>query len=116
MSVPSTTMSYGSRISNAFSEFSTVSWLITFTSGLIPLIRSAADSTFGLPTSSVSCRSWRCRLVRSTRSKSRIPSVPTPAAARYMATGEPSPPAPTQSTFASSSLRCPAPPIFGRMM
>ncbi len=39
-----------------------------------------------------------------------------PAAARYIAIGEPRPPAPITSTLASSSLRWPAPPMLGRMM
>ena len=84
--------------------------------GLIARRCSTADSTFGRPTSAVVCRIWRCRFVTSTRSKSTIPIFPMPAAARYIATGEPSPPAPITSTLASSSLRCPAPPMFGRMM
>jgi hypothetical protein len=45
-----------------------------------------------------------------------MPIFPTPAAARYREIGDPSPPAPMISTLASSSLRCPAPPTFGRMM
>ena len=116
LSVPSTTRSYSPRISNAFDDVRIVSCVITSTSGLIALRRSLADTTLGRPTSSVSWRSWRCRFVRSTLSKSRMPSVPTPAAARYIATGDPSPPAPMQRTFASRSLRCPAAPMFGRMM
>jgi hypothetical protein len=42
----------------------------------------------------------RWRLLSSTVSKSTMPSVPTPAAARYISAGEPRPPAPTQSTLA----------------
>ena len=41
-----------------------------------------ALSTLSAPTRSVACTIWRCRLVRSTRSGSVIPIVPTPAAAR----------------------------------
>src|SRR3954447_22965655 len=37
-----------------------------------------------------------------------MPSVPTPAAARYMRAGEHSPPAPTQSTLAFFSRFCPS--------
>ena len=37
---------------------------------------------------------WRCRFDSSTTSKSTMPSVPTPAAARYSSAGEPRPPAP----------------------
>ena len=43
---------------------------------------------------------WRCRFELSTTSSSMIPSVPTPAAARYNSAGDPSPPAPTTSTRA----------------
>ena len=50
------------------------------------------------------------------RRSPRCRSCPTPAAARYIAIGEPSPPAPMISTLESSSLRCPAPPTLGRMM
>ena len=56
---------------------------------------------------------WRCRLERSTTSSSTMPSVPTPAAARYSAAGEPSPPAPISSTFASSSFCWPSRPTSG---
>ena len=43
---------------------------------------------------------WRCRFDSSTVSNSTMPSVPTPAAARYSSAGLPSPPAPMTSTFA----------------
>ena len=39
--------------------------------------------------------------------------LPTPAAARYIATGEPSPPAPMQSTFAFFIRRCPSMAMSG---
>src|SRR5690348_3514359 len=45
-----------------------------------------------------------------------MPIVPTPAAARYSAAGDPSPPAPMSRTFAASSLRCPTDPTSGKMM
>ena len=44
------------------------------------------------------CRICRCRFDSSTTSMSTMPIVPTPAAARYIAAGEPSPPAPSIST------------------
>ena len=49
-----------------------------------PAIVSAAlaDSSFERPMSAVVCRLWRCRSDRSTTSKSTMPIVPTPAAAR----------------------------------
>ena len=49
----------------------------------------------------------------STTSKSMIPIVPTPAAARYRPAGDPSPPAPISSTFDSSSFACPSEPTSG---
>ena len=116
LSVPSTTTSHGSKISKAFSLDKIVSYVTTSTFGLIRSSVSRADSTFGRPTSSVPCEIWRWRFDRSTRSKSTSPIVPTPAAARYIAIGEPSPPVPMHSTFASSSLRCPSAPTPGRMM
>ncbi len=75
------------------------------TFGLIAFSRSFADASFDRPTSGVPCSSCRWRLLKSTTSKSTMPSVPTPAAARYIAAGEPRPPAPMQSTFAALSLR-----------
>src|SRR5712692_6297011 len=44
-----------------------------------------------------------------------MPTLPTPAAVRYMAAGEPRPPAPSSRTLVFSSLRCPAPPTSGRI-
>ena len=44
-----------------------------------------------------------------------MPMVPMPAAARYRSRGEPSPPAPTQSTLACLSLTWPLTPTCGRM-
>ena len=62
---------------------------------------AAALSALATPTSGVKCSSWRCRLESSTASSSTIPIRPTPAPARYSATGEPSAPAPITSTCAS---------------
>ena len=50
---------------------------------------------------------WRCRLDSSTSSNSTMPSVPTPAAARYSSAGLPRPPAPMTSTLAFFSRFCP---------
>ena len=83
---------------------------ITLTSGFRARNVRVPDSTLGLPTSAVVCRIWRCRFVTSTVSPSMSPMVPTPAAARYRAVGDPSPPAPMRSTFERSSLRCPFSP------
>ncbi len=102
--------------SKTLSLNSKVSWPTTSIVGLIAWRWSTADAIFERPTSAVVCRIWRCRFVTSTVSKSTMPSFPIPAAARYSATGEPSPPAPITRTLASSSLRCPFPPMFGRMM
>src|SRR4029077_2583142 len=87
----------------------------TSTSGFRLRSVSAADSTLSRPMSSWPCSSWRWRFEASTTSKSTMPTLPTPAAARYIAAGEPSPPAPRRSTLELSSLRWPAPPTSGRM-
>ena len=60
--------------------------------------RAAADATLGVPMPLVRCRIWRCRLESSTRSGSMSTSVPTPAAARCSAAGQPSAPTPTIRT------------------
>ncbi len=44
-----------------------------------------------------------------------MPIVPTPAAARYSAAGDPSPPAPMQSTLPCLSFSCPSTPTSGMM-
>ena len=67
----------------------------TLTSGLISSTESRADSALGRPMSLWPWMIWRCRLDSSTMSNSTMPSVPTPAAARYSSAGEPRPPAPT---------------------
>ncbi len=92
-----------------------ISCAITLTCGFSSFSVSFAESSFGGPTSEVPCRIWRCRLLTSTTSKSTMPIVPTPAAARYIATGEPRPPAPMHSTLAALSLRCPSIPTSGRI-
>ena len=103
-------------ISMMFEASIRTGYLTTFTSGFSALIDSSAESTFGTPTRSVVWITWRCRFDRSTTSSSTIPSVPTPAAARYSAVGEPRPPAPSSSTFASSSFCWPSAPISGTSM
>ena len=100
-------------ISMMFEASMRVWYLTTFTSGFSAWIDCSAESTLGMPMRSVEWITWRCRLERSTSSSSTIPSVPTPAAARYSAVGEPSPPAPSSSTFASSSFCWPSMPISG---
>ena len=93
-----------------------VSYLTTLTSGFSAFIVISAESTFGMPMRSVVWMTWRWRLERSTTSSSTMPIVPTPAAARYSAVGEPSPPAPSSRTFASSSFCWPSAPISGTSM
>ena len=107
LSVPSTIRSYWPKISKTLSLDSAVLWITTLTYGLISRTEAAADSAFGRPMSLCPWMTWRCRLDSSTVSKSTTPSVPTPAAARYISAGEPRPPAPTQSTFAFLSRFCP---------
>ena len=113
LSVPSTIRSYCSKISNTLSLLSAVLWMTTFTYGLISRTEEAADSALGRPMSLWPWMIWRCRFDSSTVSKSTIPNVPTPAAARYMRAGEPSPPAPTQSTRAFFRRFWPVTPTSG---
>ena len=75
-----------------------------------------ADWAFGFPTSDWPWMICRCRLDSSTTSNSTMPSVPTPAAARYSRAGLPRPPAPTTRTLAFFSRFCPAMPTSGMMM
>ena len=69
-----------------------------------------ADSTLAWPTRAVLWAIWRCRLVRSTSSSSTSVMRPTPAAARYSATGEPSPPAPITSAWPALTRAWPSMP------
>ncbi len=100
-------------MSSALSESSAVSCSTTLTSGLSSRMLSRADSALLRPTSDWPWMIWRCRLDSSTTSKSMMPSVPTPAAARYSSAGEPRPPAPTHSTLAFFSRFCPVMPTSG---
>ena len=77
------------------------------------LFAAAAAWALGRPTWSMRYRGWRCRFVSSTRSGSTSVIRPTPAAARYCSAGQPSPPAPTTSTWACASRSCPAAPMPG---
>src|SRR5215218_2118513 len=95
-------------MSSTLSLSSRVSCRRTSISGLISLMESRALSAFDRPTSDCPWMIWRCRLDSSTVSNSTMPSVPTPAAARYISVGEPSPPAPTASTLAFLSRFCPS--------
>src|SRR5579859_3076740 len=58
---------------------------------------------------------WRWRLEKSTMSKSTMPILPMPAAARYIAIGDPSPPAPMQRTLVEQIFFWPARPTSGRI-
>ena len=100
-------------MSSTFDESSRTWCSRTSTNGLISRTESRADSAFGRPMSDWPWMTWRCRFDSSTSSNSTIPSVPTPAAARYSSAGLPSPPAPTTSTFAFFSRFCPVMPTSG---
>ena len=69
-------------MSSALSESSRSVCRTTFTSGLISAMLSFADCAFSVPMSDTPWMTWRCRLDSSTTSKSTMPRVPTPAAAR----------------------------------
>ena len=72
-----------------------------------------ASRSFGRPTSGVPCSTWRWRLLKSTTSKSTRPMRPTPAAARYRPSGEPSPPAADEQHLAGFELLLPLHADFG---
>src|SRR3954452_24383579 len=90
-------MSQPSTISMMFEASRRILYLTTSTSGFSALICSSAESTFGTPMRSVVWMTWRWRFETSTTSSSTMPSVPTPAAARQSAVGEPRPPAPASA-------------------
>src|SRR5690349_7322127 len=94
----------------ALSAFSRVACAAKRTCGLRACTRSAAVSALRRPMSGVVWMIWRCRLLSDTSSSSTTPSSPTPAAARYINAGAPSPPAPITSTEASFSACWPGPP------
>ena len=100
-------------MSSAFSLVSATSYLSICTYGLMSCIVSAAESSFLRPTSFVPWMICRCRFVKSTTSKSTMPMRPTPAAARYIPSGAPSPPVPTSSTLAAFSFSWPSMPTSG---
>jgi hypothetical protein len=56
----------------------------------------------------------RCRLLSSTTSKSTSPSVPMPAAVRYNASGDPSPPVPDAQHFGGLQLALALHPHLGQ--
>ena len=68
----------------------------------------AAESVLCRPTRCSECMICRCRLLSSTTSWSTMPIRPAPAAVRYRAAGEPSPPAPMTSTELASKRACAA--------
>ena len=55
------------------------------------------EVVFGIPKVRVECPTCLCRLVISTTSESKRPSVPTPAPAKYRAVGQPIPPDPMRA-------------------
>ena len=92
-------------IRSTLSATSISSWATTFTSGLSAVSVLRADSTFFSPMRSVVWMTWRWRFERSTTSKSMIPSVPTPAAARYSDAGAPRPAGADQQHLRLEQLR-----------
>ena len=84
--------------------------------GFIDKIPSLALIVLLIPIFEFLCIICLCKLDNSTLSSSIIPIVPTPAAARYNNSGDPSPPAPITSTFACINLFCPFPPTCGSVI
>lgn len=65
------------------------------------------DCAFGVSMALSGWSTCLCKLSIETVSWSTTPNLPTPAAARYIATGHPKPPAPMTKTEASRSRSCP---------
>lgn len=57
------------------------------------------DDVFLIPIDEVLCPICLCKLVKSTTSESNRPILPTPAPAKYIAKGQPIPPAPIIATL-----------------
>ena len=111
----STTSTCGTRVSSSAASARAVT-VCTWTSGLMAAMAAAAEATLGWPTLLVRWAIWRCRLVRSTVSWSTRVIWPTPAEARYRATGEPSPPAPMTSAWPARMCSWPSMPISSSRM
>ena len=88
----------------------------TLVVGLILSTFCDADSTFCFPRSSSQCSTCRFKLLSSTESISISCRCPTPAAARYNARGEPSPPKPAMRAVEFFSRCCPLSPNPGMII
>ena len=102
-------------MSKALSEEIRVLCRTTSTFGLSALMVTFAESALETPTSASAWRICRWRFEWSTVSKSTMPNLPSPAAARYMAMGDPSPPAPMHRTLVERIFFWPARPTSGRI-
>ncbi len=114
LSQQSTTTSMSGSSWSSSSDCSCFSNRVRRTSGLMACKAFAAEATLVCPTRSVVCAICRCRLVRSTLSGSAKVMCPTPLEAKYIATGEPRPPAPTTNTWLSGKRCWPSMPISSR--
>mmetsp|Transcript_19680 Transcript_19680/g.39148 ORF Transcript_19680/g.39148 Transcript_19680/m.39148 type:complete len:223 (-) Transcript_19680:99-767(-) len=119
LSEPSRTTSHPppegpARMRSAVSAVNSSSYVNTSTLGFTSPILAAADAHLLAPIEPVPWMIWRCRFDSSTVSASTMPTVPTPAAARYSSAGDPSPPAPTHSTEEPFRRRCPRTPTVER--
>lgn len=85
---------------------------LMFIWGLIARRVLFRDSVFSIPSLSVLWPTCLCKLVTSTRSESKRPMFPIPAAARYRARGHPIPPEPIRATLAYTNLTCPLYSIY----
>lgn len=65
------------------------------------------EVVFLIPTEVFLCPIWRCRFVTSTQSESNRPIFPTPAPDKYIAKGQPIPPAPIMAILFYTILSCP---------
>jgi hypothetical protein len=66
------------------------------------------EAVFLTPTELFLCPICRCKLVTSTISESNKPIFPTPAPAKYIAKGQPIPPAPIMAILFYTIFNCPS--------
>src|SRR5215204_1534542 len=91
-------------ISITFKQLISTSCANSFTSGFCCCNLVQATTAFFCPISSGPYKTCRCKLVDDTTSKSAIATVPIPADTRYIAAGQPRPPAPMINTFATCNF------------
>ena len=115
LSVPSNTRSTPLMIFSAFIWFKSLTIASISTSEFTLFSFSTAATAFGIPMSSSSKSICRWRLFNSTKSRSIIDILPTPARTRLFATTVPRAPHPMMAILLFKSVFCPSSPIFGNI-